>query len=312
MGRQSVFRSAHRDSVSGINFCLLLYILRISCFSKPGISVSTVSNVVSDRFCICRLWFHLAASHAPPVEFTEHFSGIKRMRKIFVVALLWVSIAGYGHAQNPVPASSPGPPAPTQTATPVVAATPTPAPVLETKLVISIPEQKLAVVVNKKVFRTYRISTSRYGEGDALGSWCTPIGKLAVAIKIGATVPLGGVFRGRHYTGEVLSVNAPGRDPIVSRIIWLRGLEGTSRNAYHRCIYIHGTPQEDSLGKKASYGCIRMRSNDVVEIFNWVTIGTDVAIVAKPINRAMKDLVDERTLVATNLTRPEEKSEVLR
>jgi hypothetical protein len=234
------------------------------------------------------------------------------MRNILVAALLWGSLVGYIHAQNPIPASSPGAPAPAQTAAPVLAATPTPAPVLETKLVVSIPEQKLAVVVNNKVFKTYRISTSRYGEGDTLGSWCTPIGKLAVATKIGATVPMGGVFRCRHYTGEVLSVNAPGRDPIVSRIIWLRGLDETSRNAYHRCIYIHGTPQEDSLGKKASYGCIRMRSNDVAEVFNWVTTGTDVAIVSKPINRAVKDLADERTLVATNLSRPVEKSEVLR
>jgi lipoprotein-anchoring transpeptidase ErfK/SrfK len=179
-------------------------------------------------------------------------------------------------------------------------------------LVVSIPEQKLAVVVNKRVFRTYRISTSRYGEGDALGSWCTPIGRLAVATKIGANAPTGGVFRGRHYTGEILSVNAPGRDPIVSRIIWLRGLNWTNKNAFHRCIYIHGTPQEYSLGKKSSYGCIRMRSNDVIEIFNWVTTGTDVAIVDKPINQAIKELSDVHPLVATNVARPEEKSEVVR
>jgi L,D-transpeptidase catalytic domain len=234
------------------------------------------------------------------------------MLRILLVSLLVGSLAGYGYAQNPVPALSPGTPAPVQSATPVVAATPTLAPVLETKLVVSIPEQKLAVVVNNKVCKTYRISTSRYGEGDGLGSWCTPIGKLAVATKIGASVPVGGVFRCRHYTGEVLSANAPGRDPIVSRIIWLRGLDGSSRNAYHRCIYIHGTPQEESLGKKASFGCIRMRSSDVVEIFNWVTIGTDVAIVAKPINRAVKDLADERALMATNMPRSEEKSGVLR
>jgi lipoprotein-anchoring transpeptidase ErfK/SrfK len=234
------------------------------------------------------------------------------MQKIFVVSLLLGTFAGYGHGQNPASSPSPSAPAPVQTVAPVVAATPTPAAVLETKLVVSIPEQKLAVVVNNKVFKTYRISTSRYGEGDALGSWCTPIGRLAVATKIGASVPVGGVFRGRHYTGEILSANAPGRDPIVSRIIWLRGLDGTSKNAFHRCIYIHGTPQEEALGKKASYGCIRMRSNDVVEIFNWVNVGTDVAIVAKPVSRALKDLVDEHTLVATNVARTEEKSEVLR
>jgi hypothetical protein len=234
------------------------------------------------------------------------------MQKILVVALLLGAFVGYSHGQNPAPSPSPGAPAPVQSVAPVVAATPTPAPVLETKLIVSIPEQKLAVVVNNKVFKTYRISTSRYGEGDSLGSWCTPIGKLAVATKIGASVPLGGVFRGRHYTGEILSANAPGRDPIVSRIIWLRGLDGTSKNAFHRCIYIHGTPQEEALGKKASYGCIRMRSNDVAEIFNWVTVGTDVAIAAKPINRAVKDLVDEHILVATNAARTEEKSEMLR
>jgi lipoprotein-anchoring transpeptidase ErfK/SrfK len=179
-------------------------------------------------------------------------------------------------------------------------------------LVVSIPEQKLAVVVNNKIFRTYRISTSRYGEGDALGSWCTPVGRLAVATKIGATVPLGGVFCARRYTGEVLSVNAPGRDPIVSRIIWLRGLDERTRNAFHRCIYIHGTPQEDLLGRKSSYGCIRMRSNDVVELFNWVTLGTGVAILDKPMNRAVKDLADEHVLAATNVARPEEKSDLLR
>lgn len=234
------------------------------------------------------------------------------MQKLLVVTLLWVTLTGYSQGQNPASSPSPGAPAPIQAPAPAVVATPTPASVLETKLVVSIPEQKLAVVVNNKVLRTYRISSSRYGEGDALGSWCTPVGRLAIATKIGATVPVGGVFYGRRFTGEILSVNAPGRDPIVSRIIWLRGLDWTTRNAFHRCIYIHGTPQEYSLGKKSSYGCIRMRSNDVVEIFNWVTVGTDVAIVDKPMNRAVRDLPDEHALIATNLAKSEEKSAVLR
>jgi len=223
------------------------------------------------------------------------------MQKILVLTLLLGTLTDYSRGQSPVPSSSPAAPASAQTAAPSIAATPAPAPVLETELVVSIPEQKLAVVVNKRVFRTYRISTSRYGEGDALGSWCTPIGRLAVATKIGANIPTGGVFRARHYTGEILSVNAPGRDPIVSRIIWLRGLDWTNKNAFHRCIYIHGTPEEYSLGKKSSYGCIRMRSNDVIEIFNWVTTGTDVAIVDKPIYQAVRDLSDVHALVATNV-----------
>ena len=110
----------------------------------------------------------------------------------------------YSRGQSSAPSPSPAAPASAHVAAPSVAPTPAPAPVLETELVVSIPEQKLAVVVNKKVFKTYRISTSRYGEGDALGSWCTPTGRLAVAIKIGASVPLGGVFQRRHYTGEIL------------------------------------------------------------------------------------------------------------
>ena len=237
------------------------------------------------------------------------------MDKIFVIALLVANFAAFGRAQNPSPIPSPPTvPVPPLNPVPTVAASPapTPVPVLETRLVISIPEQKLAVVVNDKVYRTYKISTSRYGEGDTLGSWCTPTGRLAVATKIGATTPVGGVFQCRRYTGEVLSANAPGRDPIVSRIIWLRGLDYANKNAFHRCIYIHGTPQEDTLGRKASYGCIRMRSSDVVEVFNWITVGTGVAILDKPLSRGVKELADDRRLVATNATKIEEKTDLVR
>jgi lipoprotein-anchoring transpeptidase ErfK/SrfK len=166
-------------------------------------------------------------------------------------------------------------------------------------LVISVGDQKLAVVVNRKIYRTYKISTSRYGEGDNFGSWRTPLGHLQVATKIGAAAPAGAVFHKRQPTGEVLAANAPGRDPIISRIIWLRGTEEENRRAFQRCIYIHGTPQEEFLGKKASYGCIRMRSSDVIEVFNWVGIGTNVAIVEDPIRRAVKDLGTE-AIVARN------------
>ena len=234
------------------------------------------------------------------------------MGKHLLIPLLVAGFVALSRAQSPTPspALSPGPTP--QIAAPTVVATPTPAPVLETQLVVSIPEQKLAVVVNDKVYKSYKISTSRYGEGDNLGSWCTPTGRLAVATKIGASVPFGGVFQRRHYTGEVLSVNAPGRDPIVSRIIWLRGLDYTNKNAFHRCIYIHGTPEEDALGRKASYGCIRMRSSDVIEVFNWITIGTEVAIVDKAIGRAVKDIAENRHLMATNTAKAEVRSDLVR
>jgi lipoprotein-anchoring transpeptidase ErfK/SrfK len=166
-------------------------------------------------------------------------------------------------------------------------------------LIVSVHDQKLAVVVNGKIYRSYKISTSRYGEGDNFGSWQTPLGRLQVATKIGGAAPAGAVFHRRQPTGEILAANAPGRDPIISRIIWLRGTEQENKRAFQRCIYIHGTPQEAFLGRKASYGCIRMRSSDVIEVFNWVGIGTNVAIVDEPIRRAVRDFASE-AMVARN------------
>jgi lipoprotein-anchoring transpeptidase ErfK/SrfK len=198
-------------------------------------------------------------------------------------------------------AASPSPAA--STAKPVVTVAPTPAQTPSVQLVVSVPDQKLAVVVNGKLYKDYHISTSRYGEGDNWGSWRTPTGVLQIAGKIGASAPAGAVFSRRQVTGEVLPANAPGRDPIVSRIIWLRGLEDANRNAYKRCIYIHGTPQEAFLGRKASFGCIRMRSADVIEVFSWVNIGTPVSILEEPLGRAVKD-ADKMTLYVLNSPAP--------
>ena len=196
----------------------------------------------------------------------------------------------------PSPAASPN--VAVSSARPIVTIAPVPAPSVE--LVVSVSDQKLAVVVNGKIYKDYHISTSRYGEGDNWGSWRTPTGMLQIAGKIGASAPAGAVFSRRQVTGEVLPANAPGRDPIVSRIIWLRGLEEANRNAYKRCIYIHGTPQEAFLGRKASFGCIRMRSADVIEVFNWVNVGTPVAILEDPLKRAVKEADKSVTLLAQN------------
>ena len=203
--------------------------------------------------------------------------------------------SGSAASASPSPAASP--------VRPIVNIAPAPSPTPSVELVISVADQKLAVVVNGKIYKDYRISTSRYGEGDNWGSWRTPTGALQIAGKIGASAPAGAVFWRRQVTGEVLPANAPGRDPIVSRIIWLRGLEGANRNAYKRCIYIHGTPQEAFLGRKASFGCIRMRSADVIEVFNWVGIGTPVAILEDPMKRAVKE-ADKITLIAQNSPPP--------
>jgi L,D-transpeptidase catalytic domain len=87
------------------------------------------------------------------------------------------------------------------------------------------------------------------------------------------------VFRNRRFTGEILKPNAPGRDPVITRIIWLRGLEASNAHAFSRCIYIHGTPEEKTIGRPASYGCIRMKSRDIAELYAQLPIGALVEIV---------------------------------
>lgn len=214
------------------------------------------------------------------------------------------AIATYTRTYYSHTTASPSP-SPATAARPVVTVVPSPTPAQtpSVQLVVSVPDQKLAVVVNGKIYRDYRISTSRYGEGDNWGSWRTPTGILQIAGKIGAAAPAGAVFWRRQVTGEVLPANAPGRDPIVSRIIWLRGLEDGNRNAYKRCIYIHGTPQEAFLGRKASFGCIRMRSVDVMQVFDWVSVGTPVAIMEEPLGRAIKQ-AGKLTLLVQNAPPP--------
>jgi hypothetical protein len=146
-------------------------------------------------------------------------------------------------------------------------------------LVVSIPEQKLYVFdEDGHATNSYRISTSQFGIGDACGSYTTPAGQLEIAAKIGAGVPVGTVFRHCRPTGEVCAVNARGRDPIVTRILHLRGLEKQNCRAFSRGIFIHGTPDERHIGRPVSYGCIRMRSKDVVELFELVQKGTKVEI----------------------------------
>jgi lipoprotein-anchoring transpeptidase ErfK/SrfK len=148
-----------------------------------------------------------------------------------------------------------------------------------TEIVVSVAEQKLALVRDGEVLKRYAISTSRFGLGDSNGSYRTPLGHLKVSDKIGGGFPAGAVIKHRNATGEVLRPNAPGRDPIVSRILWLDGMESGNRNAYSRCVYIHGTPDEKHLGRPASYGCIRMKSSDVIELYSAIPIGTEVSIV---------------------------------
>jgi len=136
--------------------------------------------------------------------------------------------------------------------------------------------------------------------GDSWGRMTTPIGYLAVEKKIGDNVPSGAVFHNRRLTGEILQPNAPGRDPVITRIIWLRGLEAQNAHAFQRGIYIHGTPQEKTIGRPASYGCIRMKSSDVAELYNRVPVGAVVQIIPDRFPKTVQALPVQltQTLVA--------------
>jgi len=172
------------------------------------------------------------------------------------------------------------------------------------ELVVSVRDQKLMLLRNGEKVAIYPVSTSMFGLGDAWGRMTTPLGYLAVEKKIGDNVPVGAVFHNRRLTGEVLQANAAGRDPITTRIIWLRGLEAQNAHAFQRCIYIHGTPEEKKIGRPASYGCIRMKSKDVAELYNQVPLGAIVQIIPDPLPKLEKAKPRQETsggVVAANV-----------
>jgi lipoprotein-anchoring transpeptidase ErfK/SrfK len=151
--------------------------------------------------------------------------------------------------------------------------------------------QTLELRDESAVLARYPISSAARGAGEREGSEQTPRGRHEIRAKIGGGAPAGAVFVGRRPTGEICTPervrSEPERDWILSRILWLRGLE-VERNrlgavdSMRRFIYIHGTPHEAAIGTPASHGCIRMRNADVIELFDSVERGTIVEIVAAP------------------------------
>ncbi len=156
------------------------------------------------------------------------------------------------------------------------------------RIVINIPSQELGLYDNNNgVIRRYRISSARNGVGQVNGSFCTPLGKHIIRAKIGADQPVNTVFVRRRPTGEIytpeLGAAFPGRDWILTRILWLSGCEaGFNRlgvvDTMRRYIYIHGSPDSVEMGKPGSIGCIRMRNTDLIELFGLVNAGTEVDI----------------------------------
>jgi lipoprotein-anchoring transpeptidase ErfK/SrfK len=146
-------------------------------------------------------------------------------------------------------------------------------------VVVSVPEQKLYIFdADGQKLAAYRVSTSKFGLGDSRSSYATPTGQFVIAAKVGYGADIGTVFRHCRRTGEICPVNAKGRDPIVTRILCLKGLEKQNAHTLSRGIFIHGTPDERNIGRPVSYGCIRMKSKDVVDLFNQVRQGTRVEI----------------------------------
>ena len=144
---------------------------------------------------------------------------------------------------------------------------------------VSIENQQLTVKENEQPVRIYPVSTSRFGIGTEEGSLKTPTGRFRITGKIGSDMPDGTIFVGRVPL-ELGQTPPPTEDLVMSRILWLEGLEEHNANTRDRFIYIHGTRHEDKIGSPASHGCVRMRNADVIELFELVDEGTPVMIEA--------------------------------
>ncbi len=144
---------------------------------------------------------------------------------------------------------------------------------------IHVPSQTLDLLENGEVIRCYVISTSRFGLGSEPGSNKTPVGRFRVAEKIGDGAMPGEVFVSREPTGRI-GAEADDHDHVQTRILWLDGLDAGNANTHDRYIYIHGTNAESRLGTPASYGCVRMANEDIIDLYGRVPVGSEVEIVA--------------------------------
>jgi lipoprotein-anchoring transpeptidase ErfK/SrfK len=142
---------------------------------------------------------------------------------------------------------------------------------------VSIRDQRLTLKEAETPIRSYPVSTSRFGVGTEEGSMKTPTGRFSVAKKIGGDMPSGTIFRSRVPL-KPSDPLPPTEDLVMSRILWLGGLDEQNANTRDRFIYIHGTKHEDKVGMAASCGCVRMRNTDVIELFDLVDEGTPVVI----------------------------------
>lgn len=159
--------------------------------------------------------------------------------------------------------------------------------VVSKQIIVNLSEQRLLLIDGTHEIMRFAVSTAANGAGERSGSECTPRGRHVIRAMIGRECPVNTVFVGRRPTGEIyapqLAVQYPDRDWILTRILWLCGREpGTNRygpvDTMQRYIYIHGCPDETEMGVPGSHGCIRMHNDDVIRLFDQVTVGTPVLI----------------------------------
>jgi lipoprotein-anchoring transpeptidase ErfK/SrfK len=148
------------------------------------------------------------------------------------------------------------------------------------RILVDVPRQRLLLHSESgSVEASWPVSTSKFGLGSAEGSLRTPTGRFRIAEKIGAGAPLWMIFRSRIPTGT-LAVPGGEEDHVLTRILWLEGLDPENANTRDRYIYIHGTNQEELIGTPASHGCIRLRNHEMIELYNRVKSGDSIVIKA--------------------------------
>ena len=146
-------------------------------------------------------------------------------------------------------------------------------------ILVSVPDQRLDLLDGGTVVASWPVSTSKFGLGAEPGSFRTPTGRFVIGEMIGADAAPWAAFKARLPTGEIATPGGDG-DGVLSRILWLDGLDPENAGTRDRYIYIHGTNQESLIGTPASHGCVRMRNADVIDLFARVAPGTPVEIVA--------------------------------
>lgn len=144
-------------------------------------------------------------------------------------------------------------------------------------LIVEVSQQRADLITDGAVTHSWEVSTSRFGLGTEEGSFRTPIGHFRICEKIGDAAPLWSIFKSRVPTGELASPGGE-EDLVLTRILWLDGLDPGNANTRGRYIYFHGTNREDLIGTPASHGCIRLRNAEMVELFDLVETGLPVEI----------------------------------